>query len=230
MVGVTSDSTGDFGMRIRARRKELGGLSRRQISTQGGPAEITIAKIERGQTLAPAAGTLAMLDDGLRWVPGSAARLLHQGIEPESLPEQSSTAGSILTADPGAPLSATRLVELTTAARSLEAVAAKHPEIEDLQDVRDTVNLVTDRFLRTWLIALLEATTGDRGPGRDPDEPIVGVMLAQYLAAPPSPGLADADRREVLYLRWLMGQLDDDAIDPEQIASFEIRWSGRNRS
>lgn len=226
---VTTDPASNFGARIRARRQELGGLSRQQISEQGGPAAVTISKIERAETKVPSAGTFTLLDVGLKWVPGSAARLFEEGIEPEPLDDARSPAESILTADPGAPLSATRLVELTTAARNLDAVADRHPDMSDLQDARIAVNLVTDRFLRTWLIALLEATSREKGPGGTP-EPIVGVMLAQYLASPPSPGLAEEDRRDVLYLRWLMGQVDESSADPEQIASFKNRWSGTSRS
>lgn len=225
-----TDNEAGFGERIRARREELGGLSRERITAQGGPAAVTIAKIERGETKAPAAGTLAMLDVGLRWMPGSAWALYHDGVEPVPLPTGSEGgAQTILTADPGAPLTASRLVELTDASRRLDALAARYPDNAELQSVRDQVNLVTDRFLRTWLIALLEVTT-DRGPGRAPDEPIVGVMLAQYLSAPPAPGLAEEDLTDVLYLRWLIGQVDDVDLDDSQVAAFQLRWASTRRT
>lgn len=228
---VTDDSTADFGARIRARREELGGLSRERITAQGGPAAITIAKIERGETKAPAAGTLAMLDAGLRWMPGSASGLFHQGVEPVPLPSHAvgTDNDTILTADPGAPLTATRLVELTNAARQLDAIAARHDNLDDLREVCDQINLVTDRFLRTWLIALLEATTSERGPGRAPEEPIVGVMLSQYLSSPPARGLADEDRIDVLYLRWLIGQVGSEDLSGEQQAEFQLRWAASRR-
>lgn len=225
-----TDPAARFGARIRARREELGGLSREHIASQGGPAAVTIAKIERGETKTPAAGTLAMLDTGLRWMPGSAAALYHQGADPVPLPPATGVPETILTADPGAPLTATRLVQLTTAARQLDHVADKHRDLSDLDAVRHQVNLVTDRFLRTWLIGLLESTSSERGPGHAPEEPIVGVMLGQYLASPPHPQLEEDDRTDVLYLRWLIGHVGSDDLDRAQEASFQLRWANRTKT
>lgn len=220
---MNDDSGSDFGRRIRARREQLG-LSRPQVSERNGPPAITLSKIEKGETRAPSAATLSALDTALNWAPGSAARLLADGAEPVVLPADAHRLQrKFITADPGAPLTASRVVELTRAAHQLEEVTARHPGMLDLVEVNKAIQLVTDRYLRTWLISLIESSTDE--PGRMPADPIVDVMLAEYLRKPPADGLGDEDLADVLYVRWLIGQLDEESVEPAQLAVLQMRWA-----
>jgi len=229
VVGVNVDDSGEhFGARVRARREELR-LRSRQVTDLDGPPEVTLAKIESGDTKRPSRGTLTALDHALSWAPGSAGRLLSNGEDPISLPARQPGEGrQLLTADPGAPLTAARVVELTRVSHEVDDAAARHPDDDQLSEAAHALNLVTDRFLRTWLIALLESSTDT--PGDVPPDPIRDIMLSQYLRRPPGEDLADDDRADVLYVRWLVGQLPEDQLTPSTLALLQMRWAAAQRS
>jgi hypothetical protein len=56
------------------------------IAAAGGPSIKTLREIRNGQGGIPRDLTLRRIDDGMRWVPGSAARVLDGGGDPEPLP------------------------------------------------------------------------------------------------------------------------------------------------
>ncbi len=75
------------------------GWSQAVVSARGGPSATTLSAIESAEWASerPAA-TLAKLDAGLGWPPGTAARVLHAGLDPLvelALPAAGGLAGSV---------------------------------------------------------------------------------------------------------------------------------------
>ena len=73
-----------LGSYVRQRRADLG-LTRDEVYLRGGPSDTTQEKVEKGGG-AVYGQTLAKLDAGLGWEPGSASRILDGG-EPLGAPE-----------------------------------------------------------------------------------------------------------------------------------------------
>lgn len=67
-----------FGKIVRSRRQALG-LTQNQVQSVGGPSDKRQTQIENGAPPAPSLTTLAKVDAGLRWRPGSAAATLNGG-------------------------------------------------------------------------------------------------------------------------------------------------------
>lgn len=67
-----------FGKIVRSRRLALG-LTQSQVTEKGGPSDKRQTQIENGTPPAPSLTTLAKVDMGLRWKPGSAAAALNGG-------------------------------------------------------------------------------------------------------------------------------------------------------
>lgn len=67
-----------FGKIVHARRMTLG-LTQVQVADRGGPSDKKQTQIENGTPPAPAVSTLAKIDIGMQWKPGSAAAALHGG-------------------------------------------------------------------------------------------------------------------------------------------------------
>lgn len=72
-----------FGKMVRARRAVLG-LTQEEVSALGGPSDTTFTKIENLEWRPGRAATLKKLDAGLKWEPGSSARILYEGGDPSS--------------------------------------------------------------------------------------------------------------------------------------------------
>ena len=68
-----------FGVIVRKRRLALG-LLQDQVHAAGGPSDKRQTGIENGLTPAPSLTTLAKVDAGLQWAPGSAAATLGGGL------------------------------------------------------------------------------------------------------------------------------------------------------
>lgn len=74
-----------FGKVVRSRRLALG-LTQDQVHANGGPSDKRQTQIEKAAPPAPSLTTLAKVDAGLRWKPGSAAATLNGG-DPTPLDE-----------------------------------------------------------------------------------------------------------------------------------------------
>jgi hypothetical protein len=73
---VTDTSWDRLASAVRDRRKHLG-WSQAAVSRAGGPSDQTVAKIETGKDGPFRANTLAQLDQGLGWIPGTAERIVN---------------------------------------------------------------------------------------------------------------------------------------------------------
>lgn len=91
-----------FARIVKARRDALG-LNQEQVSANGGPSSTTFTNIENLRWRPGRAQTLQRLDIGLRWEPGSAARVLYEGGDPT--PQE--TAAPPLRETPSPPVAST---------------------------------------------------------------------------------------------------------------------------
>jgi DNA-binding XRE family transcriptional regulator len=82
---MTSPNSAALGTQVRERRLRLG-MTQQKAATACGISLRTFARIETGRQVVLRDITLASIDRGLAWEPGSAHRVLHEGGEPEALP------------------------------------------------------------------------------------------------------------------------------------------------
>lgn len=74
-----------FGRLVKARRDALG-LTQEEVSALGGPSDTTFTKIENLTWRPGRQNTLRKIDAGLKWEPGSSARILYENGDPTPLP------------------------------------------------------------------------------------------------------------------------------------------------
>ncbi|NMD64277.1 hypothetical protein [Rhodococcus globerulus] len=213
--------------RLVSERRAYLNLTRDQLQAEGGPSDVTTAKIERGDVEQPTVSTFKKLDKGLRWTEGSAARAFI-GDNPVPLEDVPGArpASPIVGADEDSvtlPLSV--VIAISEIAKRYEKL---HSSLTDaatagqLQKVNEDLDLVVDRILRAWLIAQVESKMAQ--PGRMQVEPMVEMLIGDYLnraAEPPTP----EDARDLQYLRWLTGRPED--LDSATQKSFIAQWQSR---
>lgn len=208
-------------------RRRMLGLTLDQLQEAGGPSDVTTGKIERGAHGNPSARTLRRLDVGLRWVEGSAARVL-AGSDPtplEGVPAPRDGMHRAFAADEDSvTLSLSVVNELSDIAKRYEELAESAPPewSGEVRSVNVDLDLLVDRILRAWLIAQLETTAGPDSPLRG--NPVVEMLLGDYLNRTPMPPSSE-DARELKYLRWLTGRATD--IDAATEKTFIDQWRAR---
>lgn len=228
---VTRDLQERFGRVVAGRREELG-LSRPDVREAGGPSVATLARVEipRADTALPSPMTLRLLDTGLRWVEGSAARALRGG-EPVKVTEPS-TVSEVVEPRPTQhdPLNF-RLVEVDIdVVDALIAAADRCFQLCDNADLPDAV-AAEARAVKAQLgiaiagLAAAQATEVlERAGGPDREMPRhIDRLIGALLAAPPS-GIGD-DRENQQYRRWLAGRLTE--LDPDRADRFTRRWRSK---
>ncbi|EME23401.1 helix-turn-helix domain-containing protein [Rhodococcus triatomae] len=213
------------------RRRQLN-LTLDQVKTAGGPSDVTTGKIEKAQIPEPSARTLRRLDVALRWTDGSAARVLTGGT-PVPVEDVPPPGGVDADAD-SVTLSLAIVGDLSDLAKRYERLASDHhgdPLAAELGRVNERFDLLVDRVMRTWLTVQLERrmtpTEAGAAAGSPPGDPVVEMLLGDYLDRTPRPPTAqDAD--ELRYLRWLTGRADD--VDPPTQQRYLARWRARQET
>ncbi|WP_051407363.1 hypothetical protein [Nocardia sp. CNY236] len=231
---VTLDLQERFGRIVAGRREELG-LSRPDLRAAGGPSIATTARVEipRADTAPPSPATLRLLDTGLRWAEGSAARALHGG-DPRSLgePVPGSDAHRPVTSggNENDPLSF-RLVELDIdVVDALIAAADRCFQLCDRSDlpesaqeaarvVKEQLGVAIGRLAAAQATEVLERAGG---PGNDIPKSIERLIGA-LLATPPT--TTGVERQNQLYRRWLAGSATD--LDSALVDRFTRRWQSK---
>jgi hypothetical protein len=84
-VNVTPEGRKRLADLMEERRLALGPLEWREVAQRGGLSYEAIRALRAGDAGDPTPVTLAKVDRGLEWVPGSAARVLYEGGEPEDI-------------------------------------------------------------------------------------------------------------------------------------------------
>ncbi|WP_306363934.1 hypothetical protein [Nocardia sp. CC227C] len=229
---VTRDLQQRFGRIVADRREELG-LSRPDVRGAGGPSVATMARVENpgAGTAAPSPATLRLLDIGLRWTEGSAARALHGG-DPTRRGEQAPDAGG-RDRCPGRerdPLNF-RLVELDIDVVDALIAAADRcfqlcdradlpaPAQEAARAVKDQLGVAVGRLAAAQATEVLERAGG---PGNEVPRNIERLIGALLAAPPTATGI---ERENQQYRRWLAGNATD--LDPVLAESFVRRWRSK---
>ncbi|MFD1812066.1 XRE family transcriptional regulator [Rhodococcus gannanensis] len=213
------------------RRRRLN-LTLDQVKAAGGPSDVTTGKIEKAQIPEPSARTLRRLDVALRWVDGSAARVL-TGSAPVPVEDLSSPGGVDADAD-SVTLSLALVGDLSDLAKRYEQLASDHrgePFAVELGRVNERFDLLVDRIMRAWLTVQLERRTKSPGAGHAAGhaigDPVVEMLLGDYLDRSSQPPTAE-DADDLRYLRWLTGRADD--VDTPTQQRYLARWRARQET
>lgn len=231
---VTRDLQERFGRIVAGRRKELG-LSRPDMRAAGGPSIATMARVENpgDGTAPPSPTTLRLLDVGLRWTEGSAARALHGG-DPTRRGEQ------VLIADDDDALPSSRrgrdplsfrVVEVDVdVVDGLIAAADRCFQLCDRTDLseaaqevartaKEQLGVAVGRLAAAQTTEVLERAGGPGNHIPKNIERLIGALLA---TPPTATGL---EREDQQYRRWLAGSATD--LDPALAECFTRRWRSK---
>jgi len=214
-----------FATVVRNRRRQLN-LGLVEVHAAGGPAHNTQGKAERGELVPAKPVTFRKYDVGLRWEPGSAARVYWERGQPTPLPEHH---GSPAAPAPGPALETgemttllplERLLALMGVQRELNGLAERSGSVpaRELRSVAERLDREVSIVVGGWATDLLERNRG-RGTGV---HPLLEIAFADALAAPVRPDAPDAEER--LYRRWLIGGTAAEGIDEDARARFELRY------
>lgn len=215
-----SDAQTRLGEAVAARRRALG-LSYAQVQHRGGPSDTRMSAIENGAGPLPRRSTLAKIDLTMRWVAGSAQRVLDGG-EPEPLADQ---APLDLEGD-AIRVPSSEVVEIIASLRRLDRQfqSANNAVLADpnLHGAYLNHTGVASTIVGRWATALLERNV-EQG---QPLPPLLELALGPYLDAEMTHDRADVE--EQLYRRWLAGR--DANVSADQRAKFLRRLASRTES
>lgn len=211
-----------FGQLVAQRRGELG-LTQADVHARGGPSDLTLRKLERGETAKPDNVTLTKLERALEWTRGSASRAF-QGGNPESLGTQELATEvtmwtslrppyKIVGIDQGVVIRTDGLADLTRSGRTLDDLPPLGATIDgQVAELRQLL----DRLTRAWLIRQAEIARA-----RDTLSALV-ITLDDHLRQAPVESIPADDLTDLKYLRWLAGYYADP--DPAELEEFERRF------
>ncbi|MCX5042510.1 hypothetical protein OG921_04900 [Aldersonia sp. NBC_00410] len=210
---MADDFSQHFAAEVAARRKHLN-LTLEALNAAGGPTPPVIAQAERGDLKSPRPSTLTKFDNGLQWLPGSAATTFWEGGDP-----QTTDVPPTRDFEPGAgtvPLDLESFLGLMTAQRELHDIAAR-----SLSGELERANRLIDDFISqvagAFVTDLLERNQDSDG-GRT-THPLIEYAFGELLST--SVSSDDPDASEKLYRRWLIGR--EPNLDRGQLADFESR-------
>ncbi|WP_157555175.1 helix-turn-helix domain-containing protein [Nocardia crassostreae] len=220
-----------FGRIVAMRREELG-LSRPDVRVAGGPSVATMARIEspQGGTAPPSPATLRLLDAGLRWVEGSAARALHGG-EPMKLDAQALLAGARAPSGREHDPLSFRVIELDIdVVDALIAAADSCFQLCDRTDLpvaaqdcaraaKEQLGVAIGRLAAAQATEVLERAGGPNNEIPKNIERLIGALLA---APPTATGI---ERENQQYRRWLARTATN--LDPALEDRFVRRWQSK---
>ncbi|CRK54616.1 conserved protein of unknown function [Rhodococcus sp. RD6.2] len=226
-VSPVKNGIGLLAEAVAERRRQLN-LTLDQVKEAGGPSDVTTGKIEKALIADPSARTLRRLDVGLRWVDGSAARVLTGGlaVPAEEIPSVRMARPNAVGADADSvTLSLAVVNDLSDIAKLYEraAAAVKDEQVAgELRDINERLDLLVDRIMRAWLTAQLEQKTTEPSPLRG--DPMIEMLLGDYLNRTPEPP-TEEDADELQYLRWLTGRAGE--LDSATEQRFVAKWQSR---
>ncbi|ATL65108.1 helix-turn-helix domain-containing protein [Nocardia terpenica] len=231
---VTRELQERFGAIVAGRREELG-LSRPDVRAAGGPSVATMARLENPHagTAPPSPATLRLLDAGLRWADGSAARALSGG---DPLARGEHVPGKDAVDLPSAPSRerdplSFRVVELDIdVVGALIAAADRCFQFCDRTDlptaaqeaahaVKEQLAVAVGRLAAAQATEVLERAGG---PGIE-IPPHIERLLGALLVTPPTAIGIERDNQQ--YRRWLAGSATD--LDPALTDAFARRWRSK---
>lgn len=189
-MAADADRLADY---VSARRRELG-LTQSQVQASGGPSRNRLASIEDATGPEPSALTFQKLDTGLQWEPGSARSTLSGGT-----PTPLTNSDNALVGAASITVSIEELADLIRATNQLvDAHAEAGTELAGpARAVQEAASMLAGR----WVTEALERNkaTSSEIP------PIIEIAFGHLIEAPVS-DVAEPERTERLYRRWLMGR------------------------
>jgi len=204
-------------------------MTQADVAAAGGPSDLTLRKIERGETDRPDFHTLRKIEIALRWKSGSASAAFHGGLPlPEGEPGDWAEVSTVTTSRPEHPITGLEhgvvlrtdaLAELTIKGKVLDDLpddALAPGVLERVAELRYAI----DRLTRAWIIrqAELARSRGDLSG--------LVLVLNDHLKRPVDDRLSDPDREDLGYLRWL-ANYEDDTIDAETVERYARRLAAR---
>ena len=217
-----------FGRVVASRRAELG-MTQADVAAAGGPSDLTLRKIERGETERPDFHTLRKIEIALRWKSGTASTAFHGGLPVvEGEPSDWTEASAVTTSRPGQPITGLEhgvvlrtdaLADLTMKGKVLDDLPEEDLPPETLERVSE-LRYAIDRLTRAWIIRQAELARS-----RDELDGLV-LVLNDHLRRPVDDRLNDPDREDLGYLRWL-ANYEDATIDEETLERYAQRLAAR---
>lgn len=214
-----------------SRRAELD-MTQADVAAAGGPSDLTLRKIERGESERPDFHTLRKLEVALDWAAGS-AHVAFYGGTPAVL---EGAGGALSSADrldhlsrPEAPITGIEhgvilrtdaLAELTRNGLVLDDLPEEALSAEIVDRVAE-LRYALDRLTRAWIIrqAELARIHGDLSS--------LVLVLGDHLKRPVDENLSEADQEDLSYLRWLANYQDASRINAETAARYARRLAAR---
>jgi hypothetical protein len=207
-----------FAAKVAERRRRLG-MTILDVNLNGGPTSPTVAKAEAGALADPRPSTLAKFDAGLRWTPGSAARIYWEGQDPRPR-ERTTTHKTFTSGAVTIELPLERVLALMSAqSRLTELVDQQSTQkvaIAEVRDIAESLDQHIGTIVGVFVTDLLERNYSDDDQTM---QPLIEHAFAEILSAPVSSD--DPDRIEKLYRRWLLGKSAE--TPPDLVPSFRRR-------
>ncbi|WP_280404862.1 hypothetical protein [Nocardia brasiliensis] len=211
-----------FGEVVKARREYLS-LTMAEVRLEGGPAQTTMVRTERGELDNPSKKIFAKFDQALRWVPGSAAAAYWSRQQPvPHEPARPAPPLQLPGSDVEVPLD--QITALMGLQRDLNTAdeAGRGLSAEAVQDLATRLNQEVSLIVGRWATTMLERNRGQGGA-----HPGLEVLFSDALSSPVDPDDPNAEER--LYRRWLAGGREVAGIGEALREKFELRFQTRQR-